>query len=265
MVSSATIAVLLLDVILGIVVPIALAWWLVRKYKVNLSTILIGAATFVVFALLLESVLHNIVLKGPSGEAIRGNTLYYALYGGLAAGIFEEVGRFLSMKFLMLKEPSKVAPGIAYGVGHGGVEMLFVFGIGMFSTLMMAFMINSGQINDVMAQVPAEARQQLQSQITQLTTDSSGSYLLGLWERFSAIVLQLSLSVLVWAAVRKGGKWLWLFPAAILIHAFVDGSLVMMKDSISMFALEAICTVYALACAALAYFVARRCFQTEKA
>lgn len=257
MVPVPTIAFIALDVVMGIAVPIALSWWLVKKYKVKLSTILIGAATFVVFALLLESIVHNIVLNGPKGETIKGNTLYYALYGGFMAGLFEEVGRYLSMKFLMVKEPSKVSPAIAYGVGHGGVEMLFVFGIGMFSTLMMALMINNGQIDSIMAQVPADAKGQLQAQITQVTTASAPSYLLGLWERFSAIIMQLSLSVLVWAAVRKGGKWLWLFPAAILIHALVDGSLVLLQKSISTVALEAICFAEALIMAAVAWKVSK--------
>lgn len=258
MVPVSTIAIMALDVFLGIVVPVALSWWLVKKYKVNLSTILIGAATFVVFALLLESIMHNIVLKGPRGEAIRGNTWYYALYGGLAAGLFEEVGRFLSMKFLMVKEPTKLNPAVAYGVGHGGVEMLFVFGIGMFSTLMMAFMINNGQIDTVMAQVPAEAKDQLQAQITQVTTASAPSYLLGLWERFSALILQISISVMMWVGVRKGGKWLWMLPAMILLHAFVDGSLVVLQKYVSTVALEAICFAMAILVAYLALNVAKK-------
>lgn len=256
MVPVSTIAVIILDVFLGIAVPVALSWWLVKKYNVKLSTILIGAATFIVFALLMESIVHNIVLNGPSGETIKGNIWYYALYGGLMAGLFEETGRFLAMKLLMVKEPTKVAPAIAYGVGHGGVEMLVIFGLGMFSTLMMALMINNGQIDSIMAQVPAGSEEQLQAQITQVTTASSASYLLGLWERFSAIIMQLSLSVLVWAAVRKGGKWLWLFPAAILIHALVDGSLVLLQKSISTVALEAICFAEAIILAAVAWKVA---------
>ena len=90
-----------LNAVLGMGVPIVLAWWLVKKYKVNLRTILIGAAVFIVFALVLETILNQIVLKGPHGAAITGNIWYYALYGGLAAGIFEETGRFLAMKFLL--------------------------------------------------------------------------------------------------------------------------------------------------------------------
>ncbi len=258
MVPVSTIAIIALDVIMGIVVPVALSWWLVKKYKIKLSTILIGAATFLVFALLLESIMHNIVLNGPRGEAIRGNTWYYALYGGLAAGLFEEIGRYLSMKFLMIKEPTRLSPAIGYGVGHGGVEMLFVFGIGMFSTLMMALMINNGQIDTIMSQVPAEAKDQLQSQITQVTTASAPSYLLGLWERFSALILQISLSVMMWVGVRKGGKWLWILPAMILLHAFIDGNLVILQKYVSTVALEAICFAEAILVAFLAMHVAKK-------
>ena len=258
MVPVSSIAFIVLDVVLGIAVPVVLSWLMVKKYKVKLSTILIGAATFVVFAILLESILHNIVLNGPRGEAIRGNTLYYALYGGLAAGLFEEIGRFLSMKFLMVKEPTKISPALAYGVGHGGVEMLFIFGIGMFSTLMMALMINNGQIDSILAQAPAQAKDQLLAQIEQVKTASPPSYLLGLWERFSALILQISISVMMWVGVRKGGKWLWMLPAMILLHAFVDGTLVLLQKSVSTLALEAICFAEAILVAFLAWNVAKK-------
>ena len=168
------------------------------------------------------------------------------------------------MKFLLIKEPTKVSPAIAYGVGHGGVEMLIIFGIGMISTLMMALMVNNGQINEIMSQVPTNAVDQLNAQIEQVKTASSASYLLGLWERASALIMQISLSILVWTAVRKGGKWMWLFPAAILIHALVDGTLVMMQKSISAAALETICFPEALVLAAVAFFIARKAFSNSE-
>jgi len=74
MVPVSTITIIVIDIILGILVPVALSWFLIKKYKISLSTVLIGAATFIVFALVLESIVHNIVLNGPRGEAIKGNT-----------------------------------------------------------------------------------------------------------------------------------------------------------------------------------------------
>lgn len=243
---------------LGIAVPVCLAVYLVRKHRAKLSSILIGAGTFILFALVLESILHQLVLKGPHGSDILGNTLLYALYGGLAAGVFEETGRFLSMKFLMKKEPSKPLPGIAYGVGHGGAEMLIIFGITMINNLVISALINSGQADAIFAKVPKEAAGQLQAQLDQLQTLGAGTLLIGLWERFSALILHLGLSMLVWVAVRKGGKWLWLFPAAIVLHAIVDAGTVLLQKSTGLVPLELIVMAEALAVAAIGYNVAKK-------
>lgn len=246
------------NALLGIAVPVCLAVYLVRKHRAKLSSILIGAGTFILFALVLESILHQLVLKGPHGSDILGNTLLYALYGGLAAGVFEETGRFLSMKFLMKKEPSKPLPGIAYGVGHGGAEMLIIFGITMINNLVISALINSGQADAIFAKVPEEAAGQLQAQLDQLQTLGAGTLLIGLWERFSALILHLGLSMLVWVAVRKGGKWLWLFPAAIVLHAIVDAGAVLLQKSTGLVPLELIVMAEALAVAAIGYNVAKK-------
>ena len=258
MIPAGTLAFMVLDIVLGFAVPVCLAWWMIKKYKVRLSTILIGAATFIVFALVLEALVHKIVLGGSLGATIQGKTLYYALYGGLMAGLFEETGRFLSMKFLMKKEPTTVLPGLAYGAGHGGVEMLFVFGVSMISNLVMSVMINAGQLETIVSQTPAEAQEQVRAAAAQLAELRAGGLLLGLWERISALILHFSLSVLVWAAVRKGGKWLWLFPAAILLHAGVDAQAVILSKSASMPALEAIIFAESIAIAGIAYMAGRR-------
>lgn len=247
-----------LNAVLGIAVPVVLAWWLVKKYKVNIRTILIGAAVFILFALVLETILHQIVLKGPYGETITGNIWYYALYGGLAAGIFEETGRFLAMKFLLKKEPAEARTAVAYGAGHGGVEMLIIFGLTMISNLAIAAMINGGQADMLIGSAPAEARAQVEAQFASLETTSAGTYLMGLWERISALILQIGLSIIVWTAVRKGGKWLWLFPAAILLHFLVDGMAVILSKSVSDWALEVIVFCFAIAVGAIGFMLARK-------
>ena len=258
MISAGTFVLLILNLVLGFAVPVLLAWWLIKKYNAKLSTILIGGATFIVFALVLEALVHQIVLKGPHGATIQGNTLYYALYGGLMAGLFEETGRFLSMKYLMKKEPTTTLPGIAYGVGHGGAEMMILFGLGMLSNLTMAVMINAGQTENILATAPADAQEQLRATLDQLKDLGAGTLLLGFWERITALILQLSLSVLVWAAVRKGGKWLWLFPAAILLHAAIDGQAVILMKSTGMAVLETLLFAESIAVAGIAYMVARK-------
>ena len=170
-----------LAALLGIAVPVVLAWWLVRKYHIRWQTILIGAATFIVFALVLEPILHKVVLQGPYGVQMMANVWYYALYGGLAAGLFEETGRFLSMKFLMKREPSTALPGVGYGTGHGGIEMLIIFGISMISNLTVAAMINSGQADVLTAKVPEEQLAQVQAQFAALQGLNAGTIAIGFW------------------------------------------------------------------------------------
>ena len=265
MVPVSSIVMMAVNALLGIAIPIFLAWWAVKKHQASLSTILIGAGVFVVFALVLESIVHQVVLKGPNGATILGNTLYYALYGGFMAGLFEETGRFLAMKFLLKKEPSETKPGVAYGLGHGGVEMILIFGLSMISTLTMALMVNLGQTDTLLSTVPAEAKDQMTATFEQLKTTGAGTYLLGLWERFSAITLQVALSILVWAAARKGGKWTWLFPAAILLHALVDGLAVILSKSAGLITVELVVMAVAIAVAAIAWMVARRAFPAKAA
>ena len=260
MVPVSSLIIMIVNAILGFAIPIFLAWWAVKKHHANLITILIGAGTFLLFALVLEPIVHQVVLKGPAGAVIQGKTLYYALYGGLMAGLFEETGRFVAMKFLLKKEPDETLPSVAYGLGHGGAEMILIFGLSMISTFTMALMVNLGQTDTILSTVPAEAKDQLTATFEQLKTTGAGIYLLGLWERFSAMTVHVGLSVLVWAAVRKGGKWLWLFPAAILLHALVDGLAVILSKSVGMVTVELILMAMAIAIAALGWLVAKKAF-----
>lgn len=247
-----------INALIGIVAPFLLAWWVVKKFKSGLKSVLTGAGVFVVFALILETIVHQIVLKGPHGPAIIGNTYYYALYGGLMAGLFEETGRFLSMKLILKKESPAAKTGIAYGVGHGGIELLLLFGATMVSNLAISALINSGNLDVLLATVPEASRAQVQAQLEGLQTLTVTTLLFGLWERVSAIILQVGLSIIVWTAVRKGGKWLWLFPAAILLHALVDALAVIISKSVGMLATEIVVFALAIAVGAIGWMLAKR-------
>ena len=253
MVPNPSIVSMAVAAVVGIAIPILLAWWLVKKYQMRTTPILVGAGVFVVFALVLEPIVHQIVLKGPSGPTILGNVWYYAIYGGVMAALFEESGRFLAMKFVLKKEPDTPLTGVSYGIGHGGTEILLIFGLTMISNLVVSAMINTGQADTLFANVPAEAKAQAEAQFAQLETMGAGAPFLGLWERISALILQLGLSLMVWTAVRRGGKWLWLFAAALMLHFVVDAVAVVLAKSVAAWAVESIIFAMALAVGAIGY------------
>lgn len=258
MVAASSIIMMAINALIGIVAPFLLAWWAIKEFKSGLKSILTGAGVFVVFALILESIVHQIVLKGPHGPAIIGNTYYYALYGGLMAGLFEETGRFLSMKLILKKESPAAGTAISYGVGHGGIELLLLFGATMISNITISALMNAGNLDMILAGVPEANRAQVQTQLEGLQTLTVTTLLYGLWERVSAIILQVGLSIIVWTAVRKSGKWLWLFPAAILLHALVDALAVIISKNAGMLQTEIVVCALAIAVGAAGWMLAKK-------
>ena len=71
-----------------------------KKLRAPIASFFVGVGTFVLFALVLESLLHNLIYPTPLGQKIWGNTWLYALYGGAAAALFEETGRIFAAKTL---------------------------------------------------------------------------------------------------------------------------------------------------------------------
>ncbi|MBR4660936.1 MAG: YhfC family intramembrane metalloprotease [Bacteroidales bacterium] len=257
MISISSLVAMAVATLVAIGLPVALAWYMVRRHKVPLKTIIIGAVVFVVFALGLESVAHHIILKGPMGESIMSRVWSYALYGGFMAALFEEAGRFITMKWLLRAQPSGLRPALGYGIGHGGVEMMLIFGISMISNLVLSLMLNSGQAETLLASTPAEAQEQVQAQFDTLRSLNCGMVALGLWERFSALFLQICLSLLMWTAVRRGGRWLWLALVPFLIHFLVDTLAVVLSRSTGMFEVEVYIFAMVLAIAAITWLLVR--------
>lgn len=261
MVSTASIIVMALDMVLGVGVPLLLGYLLVDKCGLPLRTFLVGCATFILFALILEPVLHRLVLGGPLGETIRSSTLYYALYGGLAAGIFEETGRFAAMGTVLRKVHHDDGNALMYGAGHGGVEVLLVLGITMLNNLIISVLLNTGHLDLLTAKLDATQAGAFSSVTQQLQDLSPLTLLIAPLERALALILHISLSVLVWTAVTR--RKTWLFPLAILLHASVDAAAVALsRQGMVPILVEGVLLILTALCAALALFTWKRCSLT---
>ena len=258
-VSYLAMACMALTGILCFVIPVALLLYFKIKKGADLLPFFVGCAVMLLFALVLESLVHQVVLMhSPVGDTILGNTWLYALYGGLMAGLFEETGRFLAFKTVLKKSLSKNVNALMYGAGHGGFEALMVGGATMVNNLIYSVMINTGQTETVLATVPAEAAGQLKATFELLKTTAAPTYLLGGVERIFAVALQIALSVLVFAAVKDKARGR-LFPLAVFIHFFVDAVTVVLSQSgVPLAAVEAVIGALALIVVLIAKAVWRR-------
>lgn len=224
-VGTGGIASLIMMAVFGIVVPVAIAViWVVKK-KEKITTVFIGAATFIVFAMILESIPKAILLGNSNAVSryIMNHAWAFTLTAAGLAGIFEETGRWVAFKFF-LKKHDNPKTAITYGIGHGGVEAVIILGITAISYISYAFIINSGTFGAVVAQVQATAPEQvsaMEALAASLVGMTFGTGILACFERLFAMVIHISCSVLVFKAVKEKGAWFY-FPLAIVLHAGVD-------------------------------------------
>lgn len=237
-VSTASIIAMVFTLLICVLLPIAACIITVRKWKgkIRISSFFIGAATFILFAMILERILHTIVL-GATGTLLTGSLWLYAIYGGLAAGLFEETGRFLAMKFCM-KNTLNRENAILYGIGHGGIEAILVVGMTYVNNLIYSLLINSGSLASLLSVYDTDTQQTILQQLTLLGATPSYLFYMAGVERIGAMLLHVVLSYLVYLAVRnrKAG----LYVLSILLHALMDAGMILLSSRLPLILCEVI-------------------------
>lgn len=264
-VSSATAAVIVLCMVLGVVIPLALFFWLNRKKKASPRPFLIGWLGFLIAVTVLERLFHALVLNSSVGAALNRNLFLYALYGGITAGLFEELTRYLCFSRILKKEQNNDWNALMYGAGHGGSEMFNLFTILMANNLIYAVTINSGGASEILQPLAGDALLQMQAVIEQLCTASPALFLLSLTERIFALSIHLSLSVLVFYAAKGPAQNRRLLLIAVELHALVDFIAVISSALFPAAVTELIMLVMAAGIAFFARMVWRQNHETSEA
>lgn len=219
---------------IAIVVPIVIAIVWCRKKKEPFTTVLIGAAAFMLFAVMLEKTIQNILIipgqmglpETPVSMFINARPFLLAFLLGLFPGVFEETGRLIAFKTLLRRRTWRET-SISYGIGHGGVEVVFAVGISLIAYIALGFAINSGEAIKEFEETLKEMDQpwmieQMNSQMKTITGFDLTSLCTLLIERVFAVLFHIGASILVFYACRDKKKF-WLYPLAIVIHTLVDG------------------------------------------
>lgn len=211
-------------------VTVLLIW--LKKTHVKLMPVIVGAIVFPVFALGLKLIPAYFLLYADNGisRAAAASPVITYLIAGILAGLFEETGRFAGFKFLQKKHHTSPQTCISYGIGHGGFEAAYI-GVSMFSFIVMGILVNNGMTAELTKNLPEEQIPAAMEQIGQYANFTVGTALLGICERISAMLLHTALSILVFRAVTDK-RSLWLYPAAMVLHAAVDFACVLSKTNI---------------------------------
>ncbi|MEA4893885.1 MAG: YhfC family glutamic-type intramembrane protease [Oscillospiraceae bacterium] len=217
-------------IVCSFILPVVLAVIFCVRRKGIWKPILFGALTFIVFQVLTRIPLIQLVLPYQAWYITLANTqpIICALFLGGTAALFEEGGRYLVMA-LFLKKNRSTSDGIAFGVGHGGIEAVLLVGIG---AVIMLFT----------KPFPS----------TPILMFARGI------ERVSTLMLHIGWSVMVMKSLREKNLW-WLL-LAFAMHTIIDFAALTFINSIGIWELEA--AIFAVALPT-AWFVLREYKKTD--
>ncbi|MFA7197963.1 MAG: YhfC family glutamic-type intramembrane protease [Methanoculleus sp.] len=237
---AATFAVVAL---LEILVPLTLGYWFVKKFGLSWRVFGLGALFFIVvqvfhapFVILTQNPLYFALLPFGTKAALAG----LAIYLGLMAGLFEEIGRYLVYRYLFGRQkiPLTRENGLLFGTGWGGVESMIV-----------ALVVLSGMVSYLLlagdgGAIPLPDDPLVQAEIDALRALTPLDILPGLAERMMTITLHIAWSLMVLAAIVYGKKML--LVLAILWHAAVDAAAVYLVQTQGILVTEAVVFVFAV-------------------
>lgn len=229
-VSTSSMVLMLLTAVLGIALPLITAITWCKKKHEPFTTVLIGAATFLLFAIVIEKPLQALVisLDSPVSQFVNARPVLWGIIVGLFPGVFEETGRFVAFKTVLRKRKQRET-GLSHGIGHGGFEALFILGVTYIEYFVFAIMLNQGSFVELMIEpvkdtLTPEVVKQITGIVEQITTFSAATMGVALADRLIAVLYHIGASIMVFYAVKDKKKW-WLYPLSILIHTVIDGLL----------------------------------------
>ncbi|MFA0815310.1 MAG: YhfC family glutamic-type intramembrane protease [Anaerofustis sp.] len=203
-------------VIVALLAPIGAGIWIAVRHRTYTRALLFGVLTFTVFQILLRIPLLQYVLPKMDWFLIMTSVMpaFTAAFYGVTASLFEEFGRWLVMK-LALKQHTSYFDGIAFGVGHGGIEAILLVGI---NALVLLFYPSA--------------------------LVSSASMFAGGLERIFTIVCHVAWSVMVIKSIREK-KPLWLILPLILHAALDTGALLASMAGATVWIIELALAIFA--------------------
>jgi uncharacterized membrane protein YhfC len=222
MVSPFSIIAMIFSALLALMFPLILGFFLRRKYNyVSLAFVVGGLSFFVLQVLIRMPLLQNRVVIDSLSKL---PTIVYFIVLAFTAGLFETVGRILSIKYLM-KKNRDFNTGLAHGIGHGGIEAIVLVTLTYVNYVVYAFMINNGFFQALIDSNLGGAQEQLIMIREVLIYTDSYIFIMAGIERVMAIILHIGLSVLVMYGICSKKKSYFLIVLG--IHFLVDFIVIM--------------------------------------
>ena len=224
-IGPAAVPALIITVILMAAIPVLffILWRRKHPRRTRISWLLAGMAGFLVSARVLELGVHYfcIIRDNPVSRLINGNTAAFVLYGTVMAGVFEECGRHLILKYIMKKNRTR-ENAVLYGIGHGGIEILAVVLPLIITYLTIAVLFSSGNTETALStlKITEETAKTALPSVQAAAAFDYAQMAMNVLERLIAMLFHIGLTVIVFYGVISGKKAC--LPLAVLLHMLGD-------------------------------------------
>ncbi len=250
MVSNFTIIALLTTSLICLLFPAIITYFVRKKQRGYFGPIIVGAISFFVFQVVFRIPIVNTVLPTFSWFN-EDNILAVAFTLALSAALFETVGRWFTMKFL-LRDRKSFNTGVLHGVGHGATEAMLLVGINFFIYSLFALQLNSSGVDEFITQFSGQSEEVIKSMnelVDIITNQSAWLFLLSGYERVMAMIVHIGLSLVVMQGFMKNEVFKYsLFAFA--AHFALDFGVILIPALITnVLVVEGYVTVFAIALA----------------
>ncbi len=244
MVSTLTVVNLVISVVLVLGSPLVV-FWMFRSEKGIFRTMAAGAMGFFLAQYVVRLPFLNGVLSSTTSAFILNHVWLYAVVLGFSAALFQLVLRVVMLKWFMSDYQQKHHV-ISAGFGHGVLEAIFLVAIPHLNSIVLSIMINSNRINELFQDA---SDPNLVNQIVEgFINVNSWIFLAGGIERLMVIVIQISLTVLVFKGLQEKAHRFKYWAIALLIQTALESLVVVLQlNNASLWIIEVVVFVFMLA------------------
>jgi uncharacterized membrane protein YhfC len=224
--------------------PLILFYILRRKSRNVTGAFIAGAVAFYLSQGLIRlPLLQYILPKFSWYESLYSKPVFIIPFLAVSAALFEETARYLVF-VLLLKERQVWKCGIAFGIGHGGMEAFFLVGLTYINNIVLAVMINRNTFFSFLAdKMNTEKIMQIYDGIKNASPEMF--FAAGI-ERILTIFIHIGLSVMILEGIVRNKRSRF-YLLAFFTHAFINSFVLFLSNKgLHLWLIELVIAVFAL-------------------
>ena len=254
-VSAPVMNTMMLAVLVGLIGPVAAAWIAAAKFKTRLLPTIMGLFGYILAAFFLRSMLLSAISQTAFFTALRENELLYQLFLAFTLVLFEELVRFLILRFVF-KNRTSDENGFSMGISWGATECLITLGLVYFSYYMTGRTLNAGNF-----EVLSEAElADLKDGVAYLALLSPLSIVLDIIKGIAGIIMQVFYTFVLMRGVKNNTSLfcIGLVSVVHLLYIYIPTLLILLPAGLI------ISTLFCTVAATLLFYYMREAYRRAK-